>query len=104
MRRLATDPWCAEEASIVKEVQHLGLGACFKCVAVVVPDIADVKAAILHKLHKSHYAGHVGIHRPYTMSRASVGSMMWASTSGNMCKVVMCISATRACKGSQLVS
>ena len=89
----ATDPWFAGAANIVKQVQHLGLGACFKGVAVVVPDIADAKAAILHKLHKSHYADHVGIHRPYTMSRASVGGMTWGSTSENICKVVMCVSA-----------
>jgi len=59
----ANDPWFAEEANITKEGLRLESGAYFKGTALVVPNIAAVRAVILQELHDSNYAGHVGIHR-----------------------------------------
>ena len=43
----ASDPWFADGANIVKEDLRLENGAYFKGSALVVPDVADVRAAIL---------------------------------------------------------
>ena len=62
MAGYAIDSWAAYEANIVKEGLLLENGAYLKGFALVVPDIADVKGAILQELHDSDYTGYVGIH------------------------------------------
>ena len=70
----------------------------------VVPDIADTKAAILQELHNYIYAGHVGIHR----TKHNVKRIYWWPDTGKhireYCKVVTCVNTTRICKGGQLAS
>jgi len=59
----ANDPWFADEANIIREGLRLEYGEYFRGAALVVPNIAAIRAGILQELHDSNYAGHVGIHR-----------------------------------------
>jgi hypothetical protein len=98
----ANDPWFAEEANIAKEGLRLESGAYFKGTALVVPNIAAVRAGILQELHDSNYAGHVGIHRTiYNVKRI----YWWPDMGRHIREYVqgaMYVSATRTCKGNLL--
>ena len=48
-------PEFSEEANIAKEILRLESGAYFKGSALVVPDIAAVRARILQELHDPNY-------------------------------------------------
>ena len=56
-----TDPWFAD-ANHTAELE-LWHGLYYMGDALVIPDIPNLKGAILNELHDATYAGHIGYHR-----------------------------------------
>ena len=62
-RGCETDPWFASASHTTNLDVYQGLYYMGDALAIVVPDIPELKRTILHELHDANYAGHVGSHR-----------------------------------------